>query len=277
MNGRQRPLRAVQDGRVIRKKRDLTKVVAYIRVSTDDQDQRPARQIDFLTPWAAQHGLVVVGWLVDEGTSAYKVAPLQRQKVREAIRIANETGAHAILVEDLDRFCRGGNKELAVTEVRLDMEYGLDVIYAKMPDGIEGMLLEIMKVMKAEMARESSRFQGERIAEGLRLAKKEGWPKGRPGPKPKTPMTPDEVAMVYAWQDEGFGWRRCALKLSTNRGAFDYADPKIQRRVKVSEAWIRLHIPPRAESCSGSARPSRPKRQQVPAILVDSAQQEASA
>lgn len=280
MNRPKRPLRAVQDGRVAPIKRDPKKVVAYVRVSTDDQDQRPERQVDFLTPWAAEHGIEIVGWVIDEGTSAYKVPPLQRQKIREAIRIANTEKAGAILVEDLDRFCRGGNKELAVAEVRLDLEFGLDVIYAKMPTGIEGMMLEMMKVMKAEMALESSRLQGERITEGLKLAKKNGWPMGRPGPVPKTPMTTDERAMVRGWRDERppVGWRRCALKLSTNRGAFDYADPKLMKRTKISEAWLPLHLDDDAKSPVDSAR-CRPKKRITMradvAILVDSAHSEA--
>lgn len=254
-----RPLRAAQDGRVLPKNGEFVRVVAYVRVSTDDHDQRPERQVDFLKPWAAANGYEIVGWVIDEGTSAYRVPPLQRQKMHDTIRTCKREKATAILVEDLDRFCRGGNRELTISEVRLELEHGLDVVYAKMPQGLEGMVLEILKTMKAEIALESSRVQGERIAEGLRLAKKNGWPKGRPGPVPKPALTPDERAMIDEWKNQGIGWRRCALKLSTNRGAYDYADPRLQKRTKVSEAWLRLHIDDHAKSPVGSAR-SRPKR-----------------
>lgn len=248
------------------------RVVVYQRVSSDDKDQRPERQVENLKAWADRNGAEITGWVVDEGTSARKVSPLQRQKVHEAIRLAKRTDATALLVEHLDRWCRTGNRDLAATDFRMEHEHGLDVVMVDMPEGLEGMAYEIIRTVKAEYAKEFSDLLGQRIKQGLALAKKEGWPKGEPGPKPKKPLSKDEVEQIAAWKAEGVGWRRVAHKLSQQRGAFDYADPKLQRRHRVSDAWVRLRLSERAKSGCPIARSLSPQSNGVSANLVENAQ-----
>ncbi len=214
--------------------------------------------------------------MVDEGTSARKVSPLQRQKVHEAIRLAKKTGATALLVEHLDRWCRTGNRDLAATDFRMEHEHGLDVVMVDMPEGLEGMAYEIIRTVKAEYAKEFSDLLGQRIKQGLALAKKEGWPKGEPGPKPKPPISDVEVHQIAEWK-ANMGWRRVAHRLSVERGAFDFADPKLQRRVRVSDAWVRLHLSKRAKSGCPVARSLIPQSDGGATTVVDSAHPEANA
>ncbi len=253
------------------------RVVVYQRVSTDDRDQKPERQVQALKRWADQNGAEITGWVVDEGTSARKVSPLQRQKVYEAIRLAKKTGATALLVEHLDRWCRTGNRDLAATDFLMEHEHGLDVVMVDMPEGLEGMAYEIIRTVKAEYAKEFSDLLGQRIKQGLALAKKEGWPKGEPGPRPKKALSKPEVEQIAEWRAEGVGWRRVAHRLSTQRGAFDYADPKLQRRYRVSDAWVRLHLSKRAETGCPVARSLVPQSNGQASTVVDSAHPEANA
>lgn len=233
---------------------DHKRVVVYQRVSTDDRDQRPERQVENLQAWADRNGAEITGWVVDEGTSARKVSPLQRQKVHEAIRLAKKTKATALLVEHLDRWCRTGNRDLAATDFRMEHEHGLDVVMVDMPDGLEGMAYEIIRVVKAEYAKEFSDLLGRRVAQGIALAKKQGFPNGAPGPKPKPKLTATEVRRIKELRDKGVGWRRIGLEISKDRGAYDVADPKVQKRLKVTYGWIRQQLAQREKTGCGISR-----------------------
>lgn len=248
------------------------RVVAYKRVSTDDREQRPERQDENLERWAKDNDAEITAWVVDEGTSARKVSPLQRQQVHEAIRLAKKTGATALLVEDLDRWCRTGNRDLAATDFRMEHEHGLDVVMVDMPEGLEGMAYEIIRTVKAEYAREFSDLLGRRISQGLALAKQRGFPHGAPGPKPKPKLTDAEVGQIKEWRDQRIGWRRIGLEISKDRGAYEVADPKVQKRLKVTYGWIRQQLAHREKTGCDISRSVLKGRGAPSTTEVDSAQ-----
>ena len=65
------------------------KAVPYLRVSTDDKGQDPARQMVTIAPWAKANGVELLPEVVDEGTSASKTDPFQRAKFKAAIERAH--------------------------------------------------------------------------------------------------------------------------------------------------------------------------------------------
>lgn len=82
-----------------------TVAVAYIRVSTEEQQQGPKAQRDAIERWAARQGVQVVSWHVDEGVSgAAQVA--DRPALLEALEGLRQHGAGLLVVARRDRLAR---------------------------------------------------------------------------------------------------------------------------------------------------------------------------
>src|ERR1041385_8014302 len=104
-------------------------LIAYLRVSTDDKGQDPDRQKRAMEARAAKDGHTVVAWVEDVGTSG-GVPALDRPKVKEAVRLAAEHGAGAIIVEAVDRWTRSGWQDVGVSMWRLRTENDLGLLFA---------------------------------------------------------------------------------------------------------------------------------------------------
>lgn len=215
-----------------------TRLVGYLRVSTDDKGQDPLRQQDVIQAWADRGGHEVIAWVVDEGTSG-GTDPFQRQRVLEAIDLAEKQGATGIVVESVDRWTREGSQRLGMTEFFLKLDHDLTLEIADLPPGMDAFTREIITGLMAACAKEFRRRLREQIKSGLARAKAHGWPRGRPGRKPKEPFSDKEKALVRGMVlEEGLGVDKVALELSKLRGAWDVADRKVQARLKTCPTWV---------------------------------------
>lgn len=79
--------------------------MAYLRVSTEDQNLGPDAQRAQITAWAAREGLEVLAWYEDHGVSGSK--PLEeRPELFKAIAALRELGAGVLVVAKRDRLAR---------------------------------------------------------------------------------------------------------------------------------------------------------------------------
>jgi DNA invertase Pin-like site-specific DNA recombinase len=159
-------------------------VRAYLRASTDDQDATRAR--DQLNAFAAERGLKVAAWYVENESGAKLARP-------ELFRLlADSQAGDVILVEQVDRLSRltTGDWEKLKAEisarrvrvVALDLPTSWamvtgngDEFTARMFDAISGMLLDML----AAVARKDYDDRRRRQAQGQARAKTEGRYKGR--------------------------------------------------------------------------------------------------
>lgn len=219
---------------------ELLKLVGYCRVSTDDKGQNPERQADILKAWAARNGHELVHIVKDEGTSG-GVSPLDRAMVQEAIRAAGRLGADGLVVESVDRWTRGGVTDYCASNTTLELRHELKLHLSDVPQGMDGMALEIYTSIMAIVAKAFRERLREQIKTGLARAKKEGWKNGRPGRKPKQNLSPEEIAYVREQRaaKKRPGWGRMALELTRRRGALEVVDPKARDKRTVSPSWLR--------------------------------------
>jgi DNA invertase Pin-like site-specific DNA recombinase len=160
-------------------------VRAYLRASTDDQDANRAR--DQLKAFAAERGLKVAAWYIENESGAKLARP-------ELFRLLGDAQpGDVLLVEQLDRLSRltAGDWERLKTEltsrrlrvVALDLPTSWmmatnagDEFTGRMFEAINGMLLDML----AAVARKDYDYRRRRQAQGQAKAKAEGRYKGRP-------------------------------------------------------------------------------------------------
>lgn len=218
-------------------------VVPYLRTSTDDKGQVPARQLEVIEPWAHQEGLALLDAVIDEGSSASKLNPFERPRFVEACKRAVAEGAVGIVVECTDRFSRQGSKVDGWAEVELDRRFKLKLFRADKTVDEHGSLTgDMADNLRALLGREWVKQHASKVKSGMKKARKDGRAVGRP-PKP---LSKAEVEMVTAMRTEGEGWRSIAHAVSTARGAFKVADPARRRALTVSHSHVRRVMERRA-------------------------------
>lgn len=84
---------------------DSTKAVAYLRVSTEDQNLGPRAQREAIRRWAAAEGVEVVAWHVDHGVSGGALLD-KRPALLEALDDLRARGAGLLVVAKRDRLAR---------------------------------------------------------------------------------------------------------------------------------------------------------------------------
>jgi DNA invertase Pin-like site-specific DNA recombinase len=160
-------------------------VRAYLRASTDDQNANRAR--DQLKAFAAERGLSVAAWYVENESGAKLARP-------ELFRLLNDSQAgDVLLIEQVDRLSRLTaadweklKAELTARRVRvvaLDLPTSWTMVTgngddftARMFDAINGMLLDML----AAVARKDYDDRRRRQAQGQAKAMAEGKYRGRP-------------------------------------------------------------------------------------------------
>jgi DNA invertase Pin-like site-specific DNA recombinase len=160
-------------------------VRAYLRASTDDQDANRAR--DQLKAFAAERGLSIAAWYIENESGAKLARP-------ELFRLlADAQPGDVLFVEQVDRLSRLTDAdwqklkaELTARRVRvvaLDLPTSwmmatanADDFTARMFEAINGMLLDML----AAVARKDYDDRRRRQAQGQAKAKAEGRYKGRP-------------------------------------------------------------------------------------------------
>src|SRR6185295_17243123 len=120
---------------------DLTVAVAYIRVSTEDQNLGPDAQRASVAAWAARQGVRVAAWFTDKGVSGGK--PVEdRPALLAALQALRTHRAGRLVAAKRDRIAR--DVVVAATVERLAQDAGARVLTA---DGVstedtpEGMLM----------------------------------------------------------------------------------------------------------------------------------------
>src|SRR3954454_19632978 len=157
---------------------------AYLRASTDEQDAARAR--DQLRAFAADRGLNIAAWYIENESGAKLARP-------ELFRLLNDSQpGDVLLVEQVDRLSRLTTSdweklrtEMAARHVRvvsLDLPTSWmmatgngDDFTARMFDAINGMLLDML----AAIARKDYEDRRRRLAQGHAKAKADGKYKGR--------------------------------------------------------------------------------------------------
>ena len=94
----------------------MTKAVAYIRASTDEQHLGPEVQAASLAHWAKAHGITVVGTFRDLGVSGGKPID-KRPGLLAAVAALREHGATILWVYDRSRLARDVKVALTITEI----------------------------------------------------------------------------------------------------------------------------------------------------------------
>ena len=101
------------------------RAVAYLRVSTDEQDVSSQRFA--IERWASERGVEVVAWFEDDAVSG-GVSPWERPGFRRLIEyISNNKDTRLLLVYELSRLARD-LPDLISTISRLEREFGVYVI-----------------------------------------------------------------------------------------------------------------------------------------------------
>lgn len=217
----------------------MKRVVAYIRVSTDEQGSGdgPAGQRRAIEAWAQDNSVEVVSWHEDIGTSG-AVSPLQRQVVLAAVKAAETMEAEGIVVDKADRWTRGGLEDGVLSRAQLAKDYRLMLHIVDMPFGLDQLVGQIVLAIRDAMAAEWLRVHKERVQRGVDAAMRSGWPNGKPGRPAKPALTPAELDMVLHMLDCD-GWPRMAHAVSAGRGAFVATTVAVQRQRSVTETWLR--------------------------------------
>jgi DNA invertase Pin-like site-specific DNA recombinase len=177
---------------------------AYLRASTDEQDAARAR--DQLRAFAADRGLNIAAWYIENESGAKLARP-------ELFRLLNDSQpSDVLLVEQVDRLSRLTDAdwqklkaELMSRRVRvvaLDLPTSwmmatanADEFTGRMFEAINGMLLDML----AAVARKDYDDRRRRQAQGQAKAKAEGRYKGRPEDTERN----DGIASLLA---EGRSW-----------------------------------------------------------------------
>jgi DNA invertase Pin-like site-specific DNA recombinase len=208
-------------------------VRAYLRASTEDQDANRAR--DQLTAFAAERGLKVAAWYLENESGAKLARP-------ELFRLlADAQPGDILLVEQVDRLSRliardweRLKAELTTRNVRvvaLDLPTSWsmattasDEFTARMFQSINAMLLDVL----AAVARKDYDDRRRRMGQGQAKAKAEGRYKGRPE---DTVRNSDIATMLVAKQSwsmiqRATGCSRATIAKIAKRGDVGEAQPE---------------------------------------------------
>jgi site-specific DNA recombinase len=123
---------------------DPTVAVAYLRVSTEDQNLGPEAQRATIAAWASRQGVRVAAWFTDQGVSGGK--PVEdRPALLAALEAVRTHGAGLLVAGKRDHIAR--DVVVAATVERLVQDAGARVVTA---DGVsaddtpEGMLMRTL-------------------------------------------------------------------------------------------------------------------------------------
>jgi DNA invertase Pin-like site-specific DNA recombinase len=207
-------------------------VRAYLRASTDDQDANRAR--DQLKAFAAERGLSVAAWYVENESGAKLSRP-------ELFRLLNDSQAgDVLLIEQVDRLSRLTaadweklKADLTARRVRvvaLDLPTSWTMVTgngddftARMFDAINGMLLDML----AAVARKDYDDRRRRQAQGQAKARAEGKYRGRP-------EDTERNAGIASLLAEGRSWSFIQDMTGCSRATI----AKIARRIATPETAI---------------------------------------
>jgi len=194
-------------------RRNRERAVAYLRVSTDEQEESPAVQTHEIEAWAAARGCTIVAVCRDDGVSG-STEPEDRPGFMAAIDAADEHQAAFIVASKRDRLSRDVDVEgyMVVILRRKDITLAAaDDHEDQLRRRIDSMFNEHERAKIRARTRavlQAKRRRGELVGSvpyGFRL-----------GPGKRLVLDAKEqavVRMVKALRAEGLGYRRIAQRL----------------------------------------------------------------
>jgi len=188
---------------------DHSKVVAYLRVSTDEQADSGlglAAQRAAIEAEAARRGWDVVAWHEDAGVSGKS---LNRPGVAAALGDVEQGRAAALVVAKLDRLSRSLLDFASLMERARSGAWGLVALDLQVDTTTPGG--EMMANVMATFAQYERRLIGQRTKAALAAKKAQGINLGRPRTMPA-----GVLARIVAAREAGEGWSAIARALNAD-------------------------------------------------------------
>jgi DNA invertase Pin-like site-specific DNA recombinase len=194
-----------------RAQRQANLAVGYLRVSTEEQVRSGAgldAQRTAIETFAAQRGLEVIAWHVDEGVSGAK-APMTRPALAAALDELATGPASVLLFGKADRVGRRAADLLAM-RARAERE-GWTLASADAQVDLTTAAGRMMFTMLAGVAEMERELIQARTREGLAAKRAAGVRLGRPSGLPA-----EVVARIVAEREAGRGWSAIATGLNAD-------------------------------------------------------------
>lgn len=212
-----------------RTKRDPNSAIGYLRVSTEEQVRSGAgldAQRAAIEAFAAQRGLEVIAWHVDEGVSGAK-APMSRPALAAALEDLATGPGSVLLFGKADRVGRRAADLLALRE-RAERE-GWTLASADAQVDLTTPAGRMMFTMLAGVAEMERELIQARTREGLAAKRAQGVRLGRPATLPA-----DVVTRIVEEREAGRGWSAIAADLTaegvpTARGGAKWYPATVQK------------------------------------------------
>ena len=145
--------------------------VAYVRVSTDEQN--PQGQLQVLQQYANERGYNIVK--VFEENISGSVPPLKRKVFREMIEFCKENRIGVVVMYDLTRFYRAESPTETLNLLKmLPKEYGIFIDFAREPQIEDPFLKELWEFIKSWFASYERLQISTRTKYGMMRLRKEG-------------------------------------------------------------------------------------------------------
>lgn len=173
------------------------RVVAYLRVSTDQQDTSMSAQRDLIERWAAYREHDIVAWLSDPDTSG-GTGLADREGGREVLRMLHGKEAEGVVVTKLDRLSR----DVAdfATVLKQFRKKGWSVATLDLDIDTATTNGEMIAHVLMALAQWERRQIGDRTRAALAELKRQGKHIGRPS---KTDLRGEVVNYITMRRDEG--------------------------------------------------------------------------
>lgn len=182
--------------------REGRRAVAYLRVSTDDQDAGLEAQRAAIAAEAAKRGLVLVAEHVDNGVSG-TTPPRARPALSAALRLLADDAADRLIVAKLDRLARSTVDALALDEAA--RAQGWATVFGDLDIDTGTAAGKLVLTNFAALAQFERDRISERTREALAIKRAQGVRLGRPS------GLPDEiVARIAAEHAAGLSLRAIA-------------------------------------------------------------------
>jgi len=157
----------------------MVPAAAYVRMSTDRQDQSISNQLETIHKYADDHGLEIIRTYEDEGVSGLKFERREGLQSLLADVLSGAAEFKCVLVYDVSRWGRFQDADEAAFYEFSCRRAGVDVWYCAEPFGDPSEpLAGVYKSFKRAMAGEYSRNLSNKVTQGQKNLAKQGFSAG---------------------------------------------------------------------------------------------------
>ena len=191
---------------------EIQRVIGYVRVSTDEQDDSGAGlevQRQAIEAKASSKGWELLGGLRKDVASGKSFNG--RHQLTAALAELKAHKADALVVAKLDRLSRSVHDFASLLETA--RKQGWHVVMLDLELDTSTPMGEAMANMAVTFAQLERRMIGQRTKEALAVRKKQGWPGGRPGPE--RVITPAVEKRIHSLRKKGYSYQQVAVLLDT--------------------------------------------------------------